>query len=212
MPWMVTSFGILVIPLGLVHIFPVISQPVLVGAWCTLCLLAAAIMLPMIPLQVDEVIAMGQHMVQAKRWGESLWEVVWKGGSPEGSEEDQRTPEIVDLSERPREVVASSLWGMRLPWILAISTALGIWLMVAPEIFGMTGIPCDLHRLGGALIVVTSVIAIREPLCALPERVAGARDHRRAMAQRGRSACCPHQQRGRGAPRGRSRGPARSET
>ncbi|WP_431210319.1 vitamin K epoxide reductase family protein [Puia sp. P3] len=67
MPWMVTFFGILVIPLGLVHIFLVMSQPVAVGSWCTLCLLAAAIMLPMLPLEVDEVIAMGQHLVQATR-------------------------------------------------------------------------------------------------------------------------------------------------
>lgn len=34
MPWMVTLFGILVIPLGLVHILLVISQPVVVGFWC----------------------------------------------------------------------------------------------------------------------------------------------------------------------------------
>ncbi len=31
MPWMVTFFGVLVIPLGLVHILLVISQPVAVG-------------------------------------------------------------------------------------------------------------------------------------------------------------------------------------
>ena len=37
MPWMVTFFGILVIPLGLTHIVLVISQPVIVGAWCTFC-------------------------------------------------------------------------------------------------------------------------------------------------------------------------------
>ncbi|HVU94258.1 MAG TPA: vitamin K epoxide reductase family protein [Puia sp.] len=59
MPWMVTFFGILVIPLGLVHIFLVMSQPVAVGSWCTFCLLAATIMLPMLPLEVDEVIAAG---------------------------------------------------------------------------------------------------------------------------------------------------------
>ncbi|MBW3598083.1 MAG: vitamin K epoxide reductase family protein, partial [Planctomycetes bacterium] len=62
MPWMVAFFGVLVIPLGLTHIILVISQPVVVGHWCTMCLLAAAIMLPMIPLEVDEVIAMFQHL------------------------------------------------------------------------------------------------------------------------------------------------------
>ncbi|MGE5294413.1 MAG: vitamin K epoxide reductase family protein, partial [Solirubrobacterales bacterium] len=65
MPWMVTFFGILVIPLGLVHISLVISQPVVVGHWCTLCLLAAAIMLPMIPLEIDEVVAMMQFTLGA---------------------------------------------------------------------------------------------------------------------------------------------------
>ena len=49
MPRMVTFFFILVVPLGLTHIALVISQPVVVGAWCTLCLAAAAVMLVMIP-------------------------------------------------------------------------------------------------------------------------------------------------------------------
>src|SRR5699024_6528217 len=79
MSWMVTLFGILVIPLGLVSIFLVISQPLVVGAWCTLCLATAIIMLPMIPLEVDEVIAMSQHLIQRKRRGDSFWTTFWKG-------------------------------------------------------------------------------------------------------------------------------------
>lgn len=67
---MVTMFGLLVIPLGLVHIFLVISQPVIVGYWCAFCLLAALIMLPMIPLEFDEVFAMFQHMKEAKSRGD----------------------------------------------------------------------------------------------------------------------------------------------
>jgi uncharacterized membrane protein len=164
MPWMVTFFGILVIPLGLVHIFLVISQPVVVGAWCTLCLVAAALMLPMIPLQVDEVIAMGQHMVQARRRGESLWEVFWKGGDPEGSQKDERTPEIASLPEQPVAVARASLWGMSFPWTLWTAAALGVWLMFAPAVFGTLGLASDVDRVGGALIVVTSVIAMGEPL------------------------------------------------
>ena len=56
MPWMVTFFFIVVVPLGLTHITLVILQPVVVGAWCTLCLAAAFLMLLMIPFTVDEVI------------------------------------------------------------------------------------------------------------------------------------------------------------
>ncbi|MFG0262090.1 MAG: vitamin K epoxide reductase family protein [Novipirellula sp. JB048] len=69
MPWMVAFFGFLVIPLGLTHIILVVSQPLIVHAWCSICLLAALIMLPMIPLEVDEVIAMFQHVRQAKKRG-----------------------------------------------------------------------------------------------------------------------------------------------
>lgn len=166
MPWMVTLFGILVIPLGLVHIFLVISQPVVVGYWCTFCLLAAAIMLPMIPLEIDEVIAMAQHMKQAvKKKGEKFWRVFWKGGTPaEKENNDERTTALIKLPQEPMKVIKASLWGMSSPWTLTLSTIIGIWLMFAPSVFGV-GIEktvADICHLGGSLIIVTSVIAMGE--------------------------------------------------
>lgn len=41
MPWMVVMFGIFVVPLGIVSIVLVMLQPIGVGAWCALCLIAA---------------------------------------------------------------------------------------------------------------------------------------------------------------------------
>ena len=162
MPWMVTLFGILVIPLGLVHILLVISQPVLVGHWCSLCLLAAAIMLPMIPLEVDEVIAMAQHMRAARGRGESLWRVFWLGGSPEGSEPDRRTPKIATMAREPGPALAASVWGMSVPWTLAVSTLIGVWLMFAPSLLGSSSVASDLIHLCGSLVIVVSVIAMGE--------------------------------------------------
>lgn len=133
MPWMVFVFGILVIPLGLVHIFLVISQPVVVGHWCTFCLLAAAVMLPMIPLEVDEVVAMGQFMVQAKRKQLNLWKAFWLGGDVEGEGDDDRSPALASLPEQPGKVFASSIWGMSFPWTLVVSALLGIGLMFVPQ-------------------------------------------------------------------------------
>src|SRR5437773_2749346 len=69
MPWMVTFFFILVVPLGGTSIVLVILQPVAVGHWCTLCLLTALIMLVMIPFTVDEVVAMGQFLRRSVREG-----------------------------------------------------------------------------------------------------------------------------------------------
>lgn len=164
MPWMVTFFGILVIPLGLVHVFLVISQPVMVGQWCTFCLLAAAIMLPMIPLEADEVIAMGQHVKQAMRRGEGFWSVFWMGGSPAESGMDERSPELAMLPETPGAVVRASLWGMTMPWTLAVSALLGAALMAVPGALGVVKPAATLFHLGGALVVVVSVIAMGEPL------------------------------------------------
>lgn len=164
MPWMVTLFGILVIPLGLVHIFLVISQPVIVGEWCTLCILAAAIMLPMIPLEFDEVIAMGQHMLKAKKRGDSLWRVFWKGGEPEEHNQDERSPKLMKFPQKPGQIFKASIWGMSFPWTLTVSTVLGLWLMFAPAVFGVgiEATAADIFHLGGALIIVVSVISMGE--------------------------------------------------
>ena len=168
MPWMVTFFGILVIPLGLVHIVLVISQPVVVGAWCTFCLVAAAIMLPMIPLEVDEVVAMGQHLQRAKRRGTRLWHAFWKGGPPEDdAQPDERSPELMQLPERPRAVLAASVWGMSVPWTLAASAALGVAMMALPGALGVQQPASAVHHLGGALVVVAAVIAMGEVVRAL---------------------------------------------
>jgi len=164
MPWMVALFGILVIPLGLVHIFLVISQPLTVGAWCFFCLVAACIMLPMIPLEIDEVIAMGQHMVQATRKGENFWSVFWKGGNPIEMNKDERSPDITELPQKFGKVFKASIWGMSASWTLIVSALIGIMLVALPD---NTGVPikasiADVNHLCGALIVVVAVICMGE--------------------------------------------------
>jgi len=167
MPWMVTIFGILVIPLGLAHITLVMSQPVVVHDWCTMCLLAAALMLPMIPLEIDEVVAMFQHVRDAKRRGDrngSLWQIFWKGGSGDDSQPDDRTPDIVELPERPMAVARASVWGFTVPPTLAVSAVLGVALLAAPDFFdqAITSGAADIAHLGGAAVLVVSVIAMGE--------------------------------------------------
>lgn len=164
MPWMVAFFGVLVIPLGLVHIFLVISQPLVVGAWCTLCLGAAAVMLPMIALEADEVVAMGQHMVQAKRRGDNLWKVFWKGGEPFEHNSDKRAPELMSLPDNPVEVYKASIWGISTPWSLWASMALGVGAMTLPAIFGLPvqHSLADINHLAGALVVVFAAISTAE--------------------------------------------------
>lgn len=164
MPWMVTFFGILVIPLGLVHIFLVISQPVLVGAWCFLCIVPAAIMLPMLPLEGDEVIAMFQFMKKARQRGENLWKIFWFGGTLGAMDHDERSPELVKFPDEKNAVFQASIWGMSFPWTLTLSMLLGIGLMFAPDLFGapIQTPSASVNHLGGALVVVVSVISMGE--------------------------------------------------
>jgi len=69
MPWMVALFGVAVIPLGITSIVLVMMQPVVVGHWCTLCLITASAMLLMIPLSLDEVAAMIQFLNHSRKLG-----------------------------------------------------------------------------------------------------------------------------------------------
>ena len=159
MPWMVTFFFILVVPLGLTHIVLVILQPVAVGFWCTLCLTAAFVMLLMIPYTIDEVIAMGQFVAWSVRNGKPFWRTFWVGGTMEGGTADERTP---TYGAPARQMIAPMLWGVTAPWTLLSSIVLGVWMMLAPWAMGTEGAAAESNQVAGALVVTVSVVAMAE--------------------------------------------------
>lgn len=77
MPWIVVLFGVAVGPLGFVSVMLVIFQPVLLDAWCTLCLATAVISVVMIGPSMDEVLASLQYLKRVKKSGHSLWRGFW---------------------------------------------------------------------------------------------------------------------------------------
>lgn len=165
MPWMVVMFGVLVVPLGIVSIVLVILQPVAVGAWCALCLITAAAMLIMISPAIDEVVAMCQFLVAARREGQPLWRTFWVGGTLDqyksmGAAESAATTQGQRRSMTARIVAAVDL--NNVPWNLWVCAALGIWLMAAPAILGTTGAAADSSHLAGALVVTWAVMAFGE--------------------------------------------------
>lgn len=158
MPWMVTFFGILVVPLGIASITLIILQPLVVGEWCTPCLIAGVAMLVMIALTLDEVVAMGVFLARAKREGQNLWRVFWLGGTLNAdSEPAQRTPTRPDVV-RP----AAMVWGVTLPWNLLASVALGVWLMASPTVLGFGGTSAHGNHLVGALVVTVAIMSLGE--------------------------------------------------
>lgn len=156
MPWMVSFFGILVVPLGIASISLIILQPVAVGAWSTPALIAALAMLIMIALTLDEVVATGQFLVQARREGQSVWRVFWLGGALATADERP-------VAVRPDVVSAkAAVWGVALPWNLLASAAVGLWLMASPSMFGTVDRAADSDNIVGALVVAVAIIALAE--------------------------------------------------
>ena len=76
-PWAVLFFGVAVGPIGLFSVFLVISQPVIVGHWCTLCLCSAFISVVIISPAVDESLASLQYLQRVKNRKRSVWKAFW---------------------------------------------------------------------------------------------------------------------------------------
>jgi uncharacterized membrane protein len=80
-PWIVIIFGLAVGPLGAGSIVLVILQPVLIGNFCTLCLVTALISVLMIGPAMDEVLASLQFMRRAVDDGRTWWDAFWGRGA-----------------------------------------------------------------------------------------------------------------------------------
>jgi nucleoside-diphosphate-sugar epimerase/uncharacterized membrane protein len=157
MPWMVVLFGLFIIPPGATSIVLIILQPVSIGAWCTLCLVASVVMLLMVSPALDEVIATGQFLLRARRERSNMWRAFWLG---EGSGAE----EPVSLERRSRmSEILHSIEVFSAPWNLLLSALVGVWLMAAPTMLGLAGTAADSTHIMGALVVTFSVIAFAEP-------------------------------------------------
>jgi hypothetical protein len=81
-PWLVVLFGIDVIPLGGVSALLVLVQAVVLGQWCFLCLLTAAISLVLVYWAYDEVwssLLYVWRVWRRTRSASATWTVFWGG-------------------------------------------------------------------------------------------------------------------------------------
>lgn len=159
MPWLVLLFGLMIAPLGVVSIFFIIIQPIWIGTWCTLCLIGAAAMLVQIPYSLDEIVATCQFLWRRKRAGKSLFRVFLFGDTDEGKAEAA----VAEFDRSPLEIVKDVAGGgVNLPWTMAISMLLGVWLMFTRLTLGAEGTMANADHLIGALVVTASVVACAE--------------------------------------------------
>ncbi|HXH74246.1 MAG TPA: NAD-dependent epimerase/dehydratase family protein [Bacteriovoracaceae bacterium] len=144
MPWAVIMFGFMIVPTGVTSITLVMLQPIGVGAWCTLCLITAFIMLIMVPPAVDEVLASIQFLKRRKNAGEPFWRVFWLGSETAEVWEPRPVPKKGNLIN------------------IIVCSILGMWLMLAPAYFGIKGMAASNIYIIAALIVTFSIIAYNE--------------------------------------------------
>ncbi|HEX6266076.1 MAG TPA: vitamin K epoxide reductase family protein [Burkholderiales bacterium] len=160
MPWLVLLFGLMIAPLGAVSIFFIVIQPIWIGTWCTLCLVAAAAMIVQIPYSLDELLATGQFLLRRRRAGQNLLRVFLFGGTDEGR--PPGTPPA-EFERAPGQVLRDMLaGGVNLPWNLAASMLIGGWLMFTRLALGATGAMANADHLIGALVITVSAIACAE--------------------------------------------------
>jgi hypothetical protein len=158
MPWMVLALAIMILPLGVVSIYFVIIQPIAIGTWCTLCLIAALAMAVMIPYSLHEFVAMGQFLVWSRKQGKPFWRTFWTGDAMDGGSEDTS----IGLVGTPREQWAQATRGVTYPWTLMLSIAIGIWLTFTRLSFDTAGAMADSDHMVGLLVLTFTLIALAE--------------------------------------------------
>ncbi|MCV0395662.1 MAG: NAD-dependent epimerase/dehydratase family protein [Rhizobiaceae bacterium] len=159
MPWMVLAFGILIVPLGTVSVTFIIIQPILIGTWCTLCLIGAAAMVVQIPYSLDELAATGEFLWRRRQQGAPVLKILFTGDTDEGEAGEPEYP----FEQPPGRVVAGMLGGgIGMPWTLAASILIGLWLMTTRITLGADGMTANVDHVTGSLAITFSVIALAE--------------------------------------------------
>lgn len=159
MPWLVLLFGIMIVPLGAVSITFIIIQPLLIGTWSTLALIAAAAMLVQIPYSLDELVAGLEYLWRRWKKGDPLFWIFLRGGTDEG-----KTQDPTDEFDRPGREIFADCWqgGISVPPGLGICMAIGLWLMLTRLTLGTEGQLANADHLIGALVLTVSVVATAE--------------------------------------------------
>jgi hypothetical protein len=87
MPWTVLAFGAVILSAALVGVLLTFMQAVLVDAWCTLCLVSAAISFAIFGFGYDEPLAGLRYLRRVRGSGGSVWQALWgmDGAGKEGS-------------------------------------------------------------------------------------------------------------------------------
>jgi len=161
MPWLVLLFGFMIIPLGAISITFIIIQPILLGTWCTLCLIAAAAMLIQIPYSFDEIVATIEFLRRKAKVGKPWMKILFTGDTDEGNKKDDKDED--NFSQKPSSIIYNIFTGgVTIPWNLALCGLIGLWLMFTRLTLGTEGGMANADHLIGSLIITITITAFAE--------------------------------------------------
>jgi nucleoside-diphosphate-sugar epimerase len=162
MPWLVVLFGLMIAPLGVVSIFFIVIQPILIGTWSTLALLAAAAVLVQIPYSLDELLASLQFVRRRARAG-SRWLTVLLRGDTDNTPRNVQRRAADELDARPAELLRDALGGgVSLPWNLLLAALIAVSLLFTRVFLGVEGSLANAHHLLGSLVLTVISVAAAE--------------------------------------------------
>ena len=170
MPWLVILFGLMIVPLSITSITFVVIQPIVLGTWGTLALIGAAAMLLQIPYAIDELLASLQFLRRRARAGKNWLLVFFVGDTDENavaksSSSAEQREEVPDEFERSALAIIRDMvvGGVSLPWNLALSALIALWLLFTRLTLGSTGAMADADHAIGLLVLTTLSVAAAEP-------------------------------------------------
>lgn len=159
MPWLVILFGLMIAPLGVVSIYFVIIQPVVIGTWSTLALIGAGAVLIQIPYSLDELWAAGDFVRRRVKAGAHIVRVLFRGDADDGE-----TPAPGSEFERGagrfvRDILSG---GVSLPWNYTAVALIGLTLLFTRPLLGAAGTLAAADHVIGFLVLTTISIAAAE--------------------------------------------------
>ncbi len=163
-PWLVLLFGLMIVPLGITTILFIVIQPVVLGTWSTLALVGGAAVLIQIPYSLDELLATGQFLRRRAKTGQAWLRVLFLGDTDDTAVTGDAKPveDPADEFDQPAGAVLKSAFfgGVSLPWNLAVTGVVGLFLLFTRVTLGAEGSLADAHHIiGCAVLTVVSIAA-----------------------------------------------------
>ena len=156
-PWIVLIFAVVIVVLGIVSLFLTIMQGAVIGQWCTVCLISAAISTLILGMGVGEALASLQYLARVfmELGFPAAWRALW--GIGQVRTRDPQEAGWVPAIATPRRNAPPDV----ARWLQIVAIVLGVWLMVSPSVLPSTGPGAGVARIGGPLAVWVGVLALR---------------------------------------------------